>query len=273
MKINKYIVLLLSMVVLISCGKPKEKLKQTETKKVDIKFQNKGHELIYKMVKKVGNYQMLLNKKDVIYTYTYSTPDGKTDVSTEKYIFKGELSYGKYTKHERTFPELEGVIEQGYDGKEFWLKNENQILEDEKLLKTVAFKRPTNFYWFAMLQKLLDPNLNYDYLGEKIINEKSYDIVKVSFNSSKPTDIYQVYINKETSLVDQFLFTVADFGLIDTPLLMQVAYENVDGILIPATRKYKMSDWNAFIDDKPWTKVNWTDIKFDNGLSKENFSK
>lgn len=47
-----------------------------------VTFQNKGHELVYQMTQQVGDYQALLDKKDVVYTYTYETPDHKTDVST-----------------------------------------------------------------------------------------------------------------------------------------------------------------------------------------------
>ena len=159
-------------------------------------FANKGHELFYAMVQEVGDYSTLFNKKNVVYTYTYQTPDGKTDISTEKYIFDGELSYGIYKQHERTFPQLAGTIEQGFDGNEYWLKHDGEVLSDESLLKRVAFNRPTNFYWFAMMQKLLDPGLNYEHLGEKNIDNQTYDIVKITFDSAddKPTDIYQLYL-------------------------------------------------------------------------------
>ena len=238
------------------------------------KFQNKGHELVYDMVQKVGDYNKVFSKKDVMYTYTYETPDGKRDVSTEKYIFEGELSYGMYKKHERTFPQLEGIIEQGFDGSEFWLKHNGEILTDESLLKRVAFNRPTNFYWFTMMQKLLDPGLNYEHLGEISIDNQGYDIVKVTFNSQdKPTDTYQLYLNKSTSLVDQFLFTVADFGVLETPSLMRLEYEEVEGVLIPTKRQYKKSTWNADLTDQPWIKVNWSNIQFDNGFTKEDFDK
>ena len=237
-------------------------------------FQNKAHELVNQMVQKVGNYSKWLEKKDVVYTYTYSTPDGKTDLSTEKYIFNGELSYGIYKQHERTFPQLEGVIEQGYDGNEFWLKNKGEVLSDEKLLKGVAFKRPTNFYWFAMLPKLLDPGLNYEYVEEKKVDNKSYDVVKVTFGSidNKPKDIYQIYIKKETKLVDEFLFTVMEFGRAE-PLLMKIEYDTVEGLLIPTKRKYKPSNWAAEDNDGQWTNVNWTNIKFNNSLTKADFKK
>jgi hypothetical protein len=122
---------------------------------------------------------------------------------------------------------------------------------------------------------MLDPGLIYDYIGESTIGQKTYDIVKVSFESddNKPTDIYQLYINNETQLVDQFLFTVADFGKMEVPYLMQLRYETIDGIVIPTKRQYKASTWNAQVSEEPWIKVNWSEIKFNNNFSKEDFRK
>ena len=270
MKISILSSVLFCGVLFLSFTNPK---KQNQNDKEPVIFKNKAHELVYKMVQKVGDIDKLKSKKDVVYTYTYQTPDGKADVSTEKYIFENELSYGAYKKHERTFPELEGTIEQGYNGQEFWLKHNGKVINDKKRLKRVQFNRPTNFYWFAMLPKLLDPGVNYELVENKEIT--NYDIVKVSFESEgdKPTDIYQLYINKETSLVDYFLFTVADFGVIKTPLLMQVEYEKIEDLLIPTKRKYKKSTWQASVDDKPWIHVNWTNIKFNNNLTLEDFKK
>ena len=193
-----------SLIVLTSCKdaeKKEVKNEQTETPAPET-YQNEGHELVSNLVKKVGNYQTLRSKNDVVYTYTYTTPDGKTDISTEKYIFDGELSYGEYKQHQRTLPQLKGKMEQGYDGEEYWLKIEGALVNDTTALKRVMFSRPTNFYWFTMFQKLLDPELKYEYLDVKEMDDKKFDVVKVSFelNSDKPTDIYQLYINKETGL-------------------------------------------------------------------------
>jgi len=266
-----------SLLILVGCqNTPKRESREVFAKEKAVStFQNKGHELIYDMVQKVGDYQKLRSKKDVVYTYTYTTPDGKSDISTEKYIFDGELSYGEYEQHQRTLPELEGTMEQGYDGTEYWLKANGKAVTDTVALKRVMFTRPTNFYWFAMFQKLLDPNLKYEYLGEKETGNKHYDIVKVSFDfkNDKPTDIYQLFINRETGMVDQFLFTVADFDVFEEPLLMQLEYEEVDGFLIPAKRKYKRSTWDAEETEAPWTLAVWSDIKFDNNLKREDFKK
>lgn len=239
---------------------------------VKVDFQNKGHEVVYNFVEKVGNYSKLAEKKDVMYTYTYATPDGKSDVCTEKYIFDGELSYADYSKRDLTLPELEGKIEQGYDGSSYWAKHNGEMMKDEAAMKHVVFIRPTNFYWFAMNQKLLDPGMIYEYMGEKEVDGVAQDVVKISFKpSDKPSDVYQIYVNKETGLVDQFLFTVVDFGVVENPMLMQVKYENVDGIMIATNRKYKMSTWDADVDDKPWIKVTWENIKFNNGLTPADF--
>jgi hypothetical protein len=264
--------LFLALFIVTSCN---TKNNEKEVSETTLEYNNKGHKLVAQLVEKVGSYKDLLKKNDVIYTYTYTTPDGKADVSTEKYLFDGELSYGKYEKHERTLTNLAGTIEQGFDGEEYWLKNKGKIIKDSIALNRVKFNRPTNFYWFTMFQKLLDPNLIYEYLGEQIIDKTSYDIVKISFESKddKPTDIYQIFINKETQLVDQFLFTVADFGVIQEPYIMQMEYEKVDGMLIPTKRKYKKSTWDAEITQNPWITVDWTNISFNNGLTKSDFKK
>lgn len=271
MNFNQWIIAIFSLFIL-SCNTKQSSKSQPKTAEI---FENKGHELIYNMVNKVGDYSALLNKKDVVYTYTYQTPNGNSDISTEKYMFNGELSYGLYQHHQRTFPDLEGEIELGYDGHEYWLKHQGKIINDPKRLKKVAFKRPTNFYWFAMFQKLLDPGVNYKFIGKETINETEYNIVKITFTATdgKPTDIYQVYINSKTLLVDQFLFTVADYDVLDTPNLMQLKYEHVDGMWLPTQRQYKKSTWNANVSNEPWIHVTWSDIKFNNGLTKEDFKK
>lgn len=268
-RMNKLVGILLLGIVCASCSNPEE------SKEEQVVYENKGHELVAKMSEKVGEYQLLRDKHDVIYTYRYETPDGKADVSTEKYLFKGELSYGFYRQHERTFPDLEGAIEMAYDGNEYWLKNDGKILEDSAMLASVRFKRPTNFYWFAMFQKLLSPGVNYAYLGETKAKGNDYEIVKITYDSKddRPTDIYQLYINKKTMLVDYFLFTVADYDVIEVPFLMELEYEKIDGFLIPTKRRYKKSTWEAEVTDEPWILVNWMDIKFNNGLTQEDFAK
>lgn len=126
-----------------------------------------------------------------------------------------------------------------------------------------------------MTGKSFCTGLNYEYLGEASFNEREYHTIKITFNQigDKPTDIYQIYLNKETLLVDRFLFTVADRGVIDTPFLMEVEYVEIDGMLIPSHRRYKKSNWDANVTDAPWIEVKWSDICFNNDLTIEDFRK
>jgi len=64
------------------------------------KAENKNpKELIEKMTEVTGNYENLKSLKDVEYTNTVTdTASGKSDISVEKYIFDGELSWAEYSR-------------------------------------------------------------------------------------------------------------------------------------------------------------------------------
>jgi hypothetical protein len=271
MDYSKLVIVIISSALLGACST--KEVKTTETTEVQVpEFQNKGHELVYKMAQETGDYQDLLNLKDIVFNYTYRTPDQKEDVSIESYIFDGELSHGTYIKHERTLPDLEGEMQQGYNGSDFWLKLDGQEITDSAAIESVTFTRKTNFYWFAMMHKLLDPGINYEYLGQDSAVSKIYDVVKITFASADDvaTDIYQLYINPETHLVDQFLFTVVSKNMTD-PILMRVEYENIEGVLLTTYRKYTKSDWAANVIKDVWVEEISKDIKFNQGLDKALF--
>lgn len=277
MHYSKLVIVIIISSILSACGNKETKTTATETTKaveVEIpEFQNKGHELVYRMTQETGGYQDLLNLKNIVFNYTYRTPDQKEDVSIESYIFNGELSHGAYLKHERTLPNLKGEMQQGYNGKDFWLKIDGQEITDSSAIESVAFTRKTNFYWFAMMQKLLDPNINYEYLGQDKIEGKLYDIVKITFDTvdDVASDTYQLYIDPNTHLVDQFLFTVVSKNVSD-PILMRVKYENVEGILLTTYRKYTKSDWKATVLKDVWVEEITKDIKFNQKLDENLFN-
>ena len=104
--------------------------------------------LIAQMVEQVGSYDKLKSLNDVQYTYTSrNNATGKTDVSTERYIFDGELSWAEYTTHEdHVFPGQDGVVIQGYDGKESWTTLNGNLVDDPQAVKLADFLRKTNFY-------------------------------------------------------------------------------------------------------------------------------
>ena len=274
MKYSKLVALIFFSALFTACGNNeiKKKVSNKKTAKTQevkpIAFQNKGHELIYKMSQETGSYQDLLKLKDVVFKYTYRTPDQKEDISIESYIFNGELSHGNYSKHERTLPDLKGKMQQAYNGTSFWINLDGQEVNTNNAIESATFTRKTNFYWFAMMQKLLDPNINYEYLGQNNIEDKLYDVVKITFKTQndEASDIYQVYINPKTHLIDQFLFTIVSKNVTD-PILMRVTYKNVQGILIPTYRKYTKSNWNANVINDVWVEEISEDIKFNQNLN------
>jgi len=234
---------------------------------------NKGYDLVYKMTEKTGSYQDLLELKDVVFDYTYRTSDNVEDVSIESYVFKGELSEAVYLKHDRTLPTIKGKLGQGYNGTGFWVKVDGEKIKDSTAIESATFLRKTNFYWFSMMQKLLDPSINYEYLGRDSIRGTIYEVVKITFGTDNdiPSDIYQLYINPETDLVEQFLFTIVSKN-IHKPFLMRVKYENVNGVLLPTYRKYTKSNWEADVINNVWTEEISENIKFNQGLSKALFN-
>ena len=238
--------------------------------------ENPPRMMIEKMVEQVGSYDKLKSLNDVQYIYTTrDSVTGKSDVSTEKYLFEGELSWAEYKKHDlHVFPDQNGPVVQGYNGKDSWGMINGKLIEDPEALKIMDFMRKTNFFWFAMMQKLLDPGVNYSYEGKRKVNDIEYDIVKITYDQGvgDVSDTYLLYINPDTHLVDRFLFTVLDFNITE-PYLMIVEYEEVDGVKLPVKRKATQSNWDGEVLKDNWLEENMSEIKFNNGFEISDFEK
>lgn len=73
--------------------------------------------------------------------------------------------------------------------------------------------------------------------------------------------------------MDQFLFTVMDFGR-EEPLLMKVDYVEAEGLMLPAMRRYAPSNWEGEVaDDAAWVLEICEEIRFDNGFRKSLFER
>ncbi len=232
--------------------------------------------LIEKMVAEVGGREGLYKLRDVEYKFIYhDLQQDKRDASIERYVFDGELSWAKYLEREMSVvPSVEGEMIQGYDGKETWVTIEGKLVEDSKILRMADFLRKTNYYWFTMMFKLLDPGLNYQHAGTRTVDGVEYDMVKITFdhNVGDVQDTYLLYINPKTHLVDQFLFTVLDFGVTE-PSLMTVEYEEIEGLKLPTRRKYVKANWEGVPQNDRWIDEISKDIKFQNGFKEEMFEK
>lgn len=229
--------------------------------------------LVARMVDTVGSMSDLHGLRDVEYTYVYRTPDGKTDLSVERHLFDGHLSWGRYPIHEAfAMPGAPGEVVMGTGRDGPWLVVNGQRITDTKKVGTAAFLRPTNFYWFAMFQKLQDPGVQLALMSPQTVDGVRYARVKMTFapQGDKRTDDYILYFNPDTGLVDQFLFTVRQAGITD-PLLMKVNYEKIDGIMLPTRRKYAPADWNGAVKKDAWTDQLILGVHFNNGFRPQDF--
>ncbi len=230
--------------------------------------------LIEKVVIAMGTAQHLHELKDVEYVYIYRDgEDGKMDVSVERYMFDGEVSWGEYVLREKhVLPETKGRVAQGYNGSETWMTVDGASVTDAQGLKMADFLRKTNYYWFAMMFKLLDPGIHYSYEGTRLVEGTQYALVKMTFDQGvgDVSDTYLLYINPDTYLVDRFLFTVMDFGMTD-PLLMEVSYEEVDGLKLPTYRRFTPADWQGQVKGGAWTEEISINVRFNNGISRAMF--
>lgn len=221
-----------------------------------------------------GGYETLAAKKDVQFHYVYDNFDKGKDVSIERHIFDGEHSWASYEQHDlNVMPGTKGTAIQSYVDNTPALTLDGKAITDDKAIGGTVFLRKVNFYWFTMMYKLKDPGTNYKYLGTEKIGEITYDRVSLIYDADitkkEKNDEYILYFNPNTHLVDQFYFSLPDWG-IDKPILkMTLAYETIDGILVSTVRKGFMP--SETVDYVPIGVYTFSKITFNNGFNKEDF--
>ncbi|MEO1013012.1 MAG: DUF6503 family protein [Bacteroidota bacterium] len=229
--------------------------------------------LITKVVDANGGVKALRKLKDVSFDYTFKVPaNNVVDVSKERYIFNGEVSYGEYTKRQvYALPQLKGTHTQFFDGKKTVSMINGNIINEQQPAYIGHALRKTNYYWFAMMFKLLDPGVNHKQLADRKVNGTSYKIVEMTFgeNVGESDDKYILYINPDTYRIDQFLYTAKGFGITD-PSLMKLKYEKFGDVYLTTFRKYAPADWNGNVIKEAWTEQFTKNVKFNNGYDLNN---
>ncbi len=222
-----------------------------------------------------GGWGDLWKKKDVQYTYNYhSTDANKTDISTERYIFSSEASYGHYTKHEiNVMPGVSGEVTQCFDGKETMVLVDGTVTEDQQANVVGDFLRKANYFWFVMPYKLNDEGTITTYLGQEALNGTTYDKLNVTYDpeitGKTQNDSYVLYVNPETKLIDRFYFSLPFMGVNEPLIIADYEYKDVEGQMIATKRSYYMPSENGYAK-APNLVQTLTNISFDNGFTVEN---
>ncbi|MEP0385912.1 MAG: hypothetical protein ABJD69_00200 [Dokdonia sp.] len=225
------------------------------------------------MVNELGGKKAFYEKKNVTYDLEYRDPNSQTTlVSKEIYVFDKEKSFAEYTEH--SMLGAKGKVTEAYDGETAWIRFDDKLSNDKQSNGVARFWRKTNYYWFAMFFKLQDEGVNLKHIGNKKVEGRDYDLIKVTFGDDigDAQDTYVLYVNKRTKLVDQLLFTVLAFNITE-PLLYKFSYDTIDGIKVPTDRVEIQSNWKGDAVGKKWATTYWTNIKFNNKIDKSIFSK
>ena len=234
-------------------------------------------ELIKKMEVASGTWNKLWEQKDVEFDYDYHYPKQNIkDVSKERYIFEGEHSWARYTQHDiNVMPGTGGIVIQSLVNNEAKCTHYDKVVIDEKVVGTTDFLRRANFFWFTMMFKLNNPGAIHEYLGKESLNGINYDKVKVYYDSDKTgkelNDTYILYINPKTNLVDEFYFSLPDFGIINPVLKMVVQYEEINGLKLPTKRLIYQPGKDGKLPSEPDLIQTSSNVKFNNGFKPEDF--
>ncbi|MEO1050390.1 MAG: hypothetical protein AAFX87_07180 [Bacteroidota bacterium] len=232
-----------------------------------------ARELITKVVEANGGVNALHKLKDVSFDYTFRVKANNVeDVSKERYIFDGEVSYAQYTKRQvYAIPQMAGTHTQFFNGKKTVSKLNGNVITEQQPAYIGHALRKTNYYWFAMMFKLLDPGVNHRLLPARKVDGISYQVVEMTFgdNVGETSDKYLLYVNPTTYRIDQFLYTAKGFGVTE-PSLMKVKYEKINGIYLTTYRKYAPANWDGEVIKEAWTEQFTKNVKFNNGFDLEN---
>lgn len=264
----------------VSCGSKDKKAQADEQNLVETVVQEPVYDttnpetILAAIEHSHGGWNDLWKKGDVEYTYTYHSPaNDKKDVSVERYIFSSEASYGKYSQHEiNVMPETEGEVVQYFNGNETVVLVNGEKTDDPQGNAVGEFLRKANHFWFVMPYKLNDGGTITTYQGQEEYNGTTYDKLHITYDpevtGKEQNDIYILYVNPETKLIDRFYFSLPFLGVNEPVIIANYDYEDIDGQLVSAKRTYFLPSEEGYSED-PSIIQTLTDIKFGNGFTEE----
>lgn len=258
----------------LTACKKKDNLSSRNQNVISKKITNLDN-LLVATKKAYGGWNHLFNKNDVAYTYEYKVPENKADISEERYIFKNEVSYGKYSRNQvNALPSMQGEVVQFFDGKETTVTVNNTKIENAAKIKGSEFLRRANYFWFVMPYKLTDKGTIKENLGTEVINNIKYHKIKITYNAEitgkKLNDIYILYINDKTKLIDKFYFSLPFLGVNKPVILAKYSYSTIQNQKIATKRIYFLPNKTGNYDTTPSITQTLTNIKFNNGFTVKN---
>ncbi|AWV98919.1 DUF6503 family protein [Arcticibacterium luteifluviistationis] len=221
---------------------------ETETSKTLSPEETQGQELLDKTIKAHGGLTTWNSFEGLSYNLANS----------------GKNLYQITQLHDRRTYTKADDFEIGYDGKVAWsLPNAEKVPG-----KAAAFYYNLDFYFAAIPFVLKDKGVNVFYDGKVTINEKEYESLKVTFGSEiglTPEDVYYLYIDPNTSLLEILTYSVSFFDKENAGINSAKVYsdwQNVEGIMMPGSmRNFAWKDGVMGEENTNYKRV-FSDYKF-----------
>ena len=166
-------------------------------------------------------------------------------------------------KSRKEIIEVKGKYKLGNDGDKVWVSPARDSFPG----KSPRFMKNLVFYFVALPFVLADEGVDLEDLGIQKMDDKEYQVIKASFGAGvgdAPEDVYTMYINPSTSIIDFITFSVTYFDQKKSTKYNALKYnwKNVNGLLFP--EKYVGHKW---VDEK------LGDIRYESPFSAISFSK
>lgn len=167
---------------------------------------NEGGQLVLKSIEAHGGLETWYNTRTSSYTWEYANVD-------MDFRFRSHMVVDNHTRkayHDLvelgTYEEPQPVDGQfAWDGQDAWISPASLEQPNPRFWAT------TGYYFESIPFILADPGVYYERVPDEELDGVMYDRVDVSYGSGvgdSPGDIYMLYINKETALVDAIRYTV-----------------------------------------------------------------
>jgi hypothetical protein len=132
-------------------------------------------------------------------------------------------------------------------------RNGEEVGDATEMVNNFGYRRFINdTFWLLMGFKSFDPGVNRAYDGEKTDCGHTYDVVKFSFDNVglTPGDVYWMWVNRDTGLVDQWHMKLQGSKPEDEPSVVLFRdYRRFGGLLISTRREIKGRGQFIRLDD------------------------
>lgn len=249
---TRYYSVFFSLVCLFACKEEKKEIEEKEIilapKEVTLSPERqKGTDLLNKCISAHGG----MSKWNSFEALEYNLND------------KGKMVYQVTQLKDRRAYIKSKEYEVGFDGRVAWaLPDANKVSG-----KSAAFYYNLDFYFIGVPFLLKDSGVVATYSGETTISGKTYESLKITFNSGvglTPEDVYYLYIDPESFMLNILTYSISYFDKEDAKInsaKIYSEYQEIQGVKMPT--KMENFEWSDGHIGKSKEHVRlFSDIKF-----------